>query len=83
MNITQLTDGLKQAFFKEDHRIVFWFDPSRDFENELGNLNIADITILNMEGESQLGTKLKLEIEDTVGKYLLYFPTEEPNVEDD
>lgn len=83
MNITQLTEGLKQAFFEEGHRLVFWFDPAKDFEAELSNLQLVDVTVLNMEGESQLGTKLKLEMEDTIGKYLLYFPFEEPDVEKD
>lgn len=83
MNITQLTEGLQQAFFKEDHRLVFWFDPAKDFETELPNIELADVTVLNMAGESQLGTKLKLELEDTVGKYLLYFPSAEPDVEKD
>lgn len=83
MNITQLTEGLKQAFFKEDHRLVFWFDPSKDFEAEVAHLGLPDVTVLNMAGESYLGTKLKLELEDTVGKYLLYFPSAEPNAEDD
>lgn len=35
MNITQLTEGLKQAFFKEDHRLVFWFDPSKILKPKL------------------------------------------------
>lgn len=88
MNITQLTDGLKQAFFTEGHRLVFWYDPSKDFEADIGNLNLDDghlggVTVLNMTGESHLGIKLKLELEDTEGKYLLYFPYEEPNVEED
>ena len=83
MNITQLNEGLKQAFFDEGHRLVFWFDPAKDFEAELSNIGLVDVTILNMAGESQLGTKLKLEMEDTVGKYLLYFPFAEPDVEKD
>ena len=88
MNITQLTDGLKQAFFTEGHRLVFWYDPVKDFEADIGNLNLDDgdlggVTVLNMTGESHLGIKLKLELEDKEGKYLLYFPYEEPNVEDD
>ncbi|MEY8199153.1 MAG: BREX-1 system phosphatase PglZ type A [Colwellia sp.] len=83
MNITQLTEGLKKAFIEEGHRLVFWFDPAKDFEVELENLSLTDVTVLNMAGESQLGTKLKLEMEDTCGKYLLYFPFEEPDVEND
>jgi uncharacterized protein (TIGR02687 family) len=83
MNITQLNDGLNQAFFKEGHRLVFWYDPTKDFEAELSNLALEDISILNMADESLLGTKLKLEREDTQGKYLLYFPSEEPEVHKD
>ncbi len=83
MNITQLNEGLKQAFFKEGHRLVFWYDPAKDFEAELTNLALEDISILNMADQSLLGTKLKLELEDTQGKYLLYFPSEEPEVQKD
>jgi hypothetical protein len=83
MKIDQLVEGLKQAFFIENHRLVFWYDPSRDFETELDHLSLSDVTVLNMEGKSQLGIKLKLELEDKEGKYLLYFPSEEPHVEDD
>ena len=78
MNIDQLKQGLEQAFFQENHRIVFWFDPERDFEGELAAMSLSDINIINMKSESALGIKLKLELEDTVGKYLLYFPCNEP-----
>ena len=83
MNIDQLKQGLEQAFFQENHRIVFWFDPERDFEGELAAMSLSDINIINMKSESALGIKLKLELEDTVGKYLLYFPCNEPEPEKD
>ncbi|MFT6905273.1 MAG: hypothetical protein ACJAS1_001928, partial [Oleiphilaceae bacterium] len=83
MNIKQLNDGLNQAFYTEEHRIVFWYDAAQDFESELSNLELNDINILNMADQSLLGTKLKLELEDTQGKYLLYFPSEEPEVHKD
>lgn len=83
MNITQLTEGLQQAFNKEGHRLVFWYDPTKDFTAELSNLKLDNVTVMNMEGESLLGTKLKLELEDTQGKYLLYFPFAEPELEKD
>jgi hypothetical protein len=41
MNITQLTKGLKKAFFEEGHRLVFWFDPAKDFEAELANIGMT------------------------------------------
>ncbi len=83
MNISQLNEGLNQAFHREGHRIVFWYDPDRDFEAELDDLELGDINILNMQHESFLGIKLKLELEDSTGKYLLYFPLEEPEIEVD
>ena len=83
MNIDQLTQGLLQAFEQEQHRIVFWYDPSGDFKDELDGLNLPDINIHNMQGESALAIKLKLELEDTQGKYLLYFPSAEPDINQD
>lgn len=83
MNLNQLREGLHQAFHKEKHRLVFWYDAERSFVEELTSLSIEDVTILNMEHESALGIKLKLEMEDKVGKYLLYHPFAEPDVEKD
>ncbi len=83
MNLDQLKQGLEQAFFKENHRIVFWYDPENDFEQELPSLILPSVNIVNMKGASSLGIKLKLELEDTAGKYLLYFPQAEPDVESD
>ncbi|MCK4708727.1 MAG: BREX-1 system phosphatase PglZ type A, partial [Gammaproteobacteria bacterium] len=45
--------------------------------------SLSDINIINMKSESTLGIKLKLELEDTKGKYLLYFPCNEPEPEKD
>lgn len=78
MDTKQLTQGLNQAFFEENHRLVFWFDPEQSFADELGNLALPDVQVVNMGEESTLAMKLKLELEDTQGKYLLYFPYAEP-----
>ena len=83
MNIDQLTEGLDQAFTSEGHRIVFWYDPDGDFVNELGGLGLSSVQIISMKDESALAVKLKLELEDTSGKYLLYFPSAEPEIEKD
>lgn len=83
MNLEQLNQGLEQAFFKEGHRVVFWFDPEQSFEQELDSLTLSDVNVVNMKSESTLGVKLILEMEDPVGKYLLYFPYTEPEPEKD
>lgn len=81
MNTKQLSSSLQTAFDKQ--RLVFWYDAERSFIHELDELQLSDVTILNMEGESTFGIKLMLELEDTKNKYLLYFPFAEPEPEDD
>lgn len=83
MDSKQLTQGLQQAFFAEKHRIVFWYDPEKSFAEVLDKLELPDVQVLNMRDESTLGVKLKLELQDTVGRYLLYFPSAEPDAEND
>ena len=83
MDTQQLTQGLRQALFTENHRIVFWYDPEQSFVSELEQLDLPDVQVLNMQGKSTFGTKIKLELEDTEGKYLLYFPCAEPDANDD
>jgi uncharacterized protein (TIGR02687 family) len=83
MDSKQLTQGLHQAFFIENHRIVFWYDADQSFAEELPLLDLPNVHVLNMHGESTFGLKLKLELEDTEGKYLLYFPCAEPEADDD
>ena len=83
MNLDQLNQGLEQAFFTENHRIVFWFDPDQSFEQDLDSLSLSDVHIVNMKSVSSLGMKLKLEVNDTQGKYLLYFPSSEPEPKKD
>ena len=83
MNINQLKQGLEQAFYTENHRIVFWYDAEQSFTEEVHALKLNDVQLLNMAEESSLEIKLKLELEDQQGKYLLYFPSPEPETEKD
>lgn len=78
MDTKQLEQGLAQAFFTENHRIVFWYDPEGSFADELAQLALPDVCVLNMQQESTFGLKLRLELDDPNGKYLLYFPSPEP-----
>jgi len=83
MNLGQLQKGLEQAFYTEQHRIVFWYDAEQSFTEEIKALELNDVHILNMADESSLAIKLKLELQDQHGKYLLYFPSLEPETEKD
>jgi uncharacterized protein (TIGR02687 family) len=83
MDTQQLNQGLMHAFFTENHRIVFWYDAEQSFIDELSQIDLPGVKILNMQGESTFGLKLKLELGDTENKYLLYFPESEPEANDD
>lgn len=83
MNLNQLREGLEQAFFKENHRLVFWYDPEQAFSDDIDALALTNVHILNMAHESSLVVKFRLELEDTEGKYLLYFPFAEPEPDND
>lgn len=83
MDSKKLTQGLQQAFFSENHRLVFWYDPEQSFGDELANIDLPDVQVVDMAGESSMALKLKLELEDQSGRYLLYFPHAEPEPEDD
>ncbi|MEF9956998.1 MAG: BREX-1 system phosphatase PglZ type A, partial [Acinetobacter sp.] len=79
MNLDQIKQGLEQAFFTENHRIVFWYDAEQSFIDEIKELDLDAVKVVNMAHESVLETKFNLELEDTQSKYLLYFPSAEPD----
>lgn len=79
MNTEQLRDGLLKAFVDEGQRLVFWYDPTGDFKDEVDTLALPGVQVIHMENESALETKIKLEREDPTGKYLMYFPSAEPD----
>lgn len=83
MKLEQLSQGLKQAFFAEKHRIVFWYDPEQSFIEDFNLLELEEVSILNMTEQSVLDVKVKLELEEPDRKFLLYFPEPEPDITDD
>lgn len=83
MDSRKLTEGLQQAFFSENHRLVLWYDPEQTFEDELSSLELPDVQVLRMDKEVALDVKIRLELEDTESKYLLYFPYSELEPEQD
>ena len=83
MNLSQLTQGLDKAFNQEGYRIVFWYDPDVAFESDLNKIALDDINVVNMREQSAFGMKLKLERKDATGRYLLYFPSSEPEISKD
>ena len=83
MNLDHLKDTLERIFFEKKKRIVFWYDAEQEFEDILSKIQVDDITILRLNEHGSLEFKIKLETEDTQGKYILFAPYAEPAPEGD
>ncbi len=79
----KLRESLRKIYEEENKRIVFWFDKDREFENDIHFIGLEGVSIINLKDESAFGLKVKLETEDTTGRYLLYAPFAEPEPEAD
>ncbi|WP_457551190.1 hypothetical protein, partial [Desulfobacula sp.] len=78
MDIKQINQTLAGIFKEEKKRIVFWYDGEREFEESLPAVQIQDVTLLRLDEIGALELKIKLETQDSKGKYLLYAPYYEP-----
>lgn len=79
----QLTDTLRRIFKEESHRIVFWEDCDREFEESIDSFDLPEITVLRLDKMGPLEIKVRLELEDVSGKYLIYSPLPESTGEKD
>ena len=83
MDTKQINDALDRLFREEETRIVFWNDPEKEFQNVLPFILLEGVTTLRLDQTASLENKIRLERDDPTGKYLLYSPTEEPELEND
>jgi hypothetical protein len=83
MDKSQIDIALNRLFHEQGKRIVFWNDAQREFEDALAALAVPDITVLRLDQEGALALKIRLERDDTNGRFLIYAPTPEPDFDDD
>lgn len=83
MDTAKISDSLARIYHTEGHRIVFWYDPGSEFAEEIPSLALDGVTVIQLQQESALALKVRLETEDLIGKYLLYTPSPEPEPEAD
>lgn len=68
--------------FKEgEHRIVFWYDETKNFFDDLKKDDFEDIKVV-IFNKNEFAIKHLLEIEDTISKFLVYFPCARPHDKD-
>jgi uncharacterized protein (TIGR02687 family) len=82
-DLNQITTALERLFNEEGQRIVFWNDPEREFQMMLSMLGIDGVTTLRLDEVGALEAKVRLELDEPTGKFLLYSPSEEPDYQDD
>jgi uncharacterized protein (TIGR02687 family) len=85
MDTQRITDALHERFHQDGHRLVFWHDPEREFEESLPGLiaTLDGVHLLRLDEHPSLAIKARLELEDPSGRYLLYAPAEPPPADDD
>jgi len=76
MELQRIEQGLERLFQTEEHRIVFWQDPDREFDELVGDLDLDGVSLLRLDEHPALAVKVRLERDDPTGRYLLYAPFE-------
>ena len=83
MKTNQTSETLARIFEEEKKRIVFWYDADKEFEEELASIAVDGVTLLRIDEHGALDLKIRLEVQDPKGKYILYAPYAEPAPEVD
>lgn len=73
-----IREKLQQLFVAS--RIVFWYDPGEEFKDMVEELVPTDVQVLHLTDRNAFRTKIRLEHQDPVGKYLVYAPFAKPDV---
>lgn len=83
MDSQRIGAALADHFERDGRRVVFWHDPDREFEETLGSLSLDGVTLLRLDESPALGLKVRVELDDPDGRFLLYAPFDPPEPEQD
>ena len=73
--IDRITASLKRHF--EEHRIVFWYDAAHDMRGEFDDVELADVTKVEI-ANNQFGLKYRMLRQEPKTKFLVYHEGPEP-----
>ena len=77
--LRQIEERLRGMFTPgEQRKLVFWYDESASFENEVNQLDLPGVTVYRMEPRTQFATKWMLEIDHPDESFLIYAPFAKP-----
>ncbi len=77
MDSAQLQQGIAAKFGSDTDqgcRLLFWYDPEQSFKEAVAELDLPDVTVLDMTGRSIFETKKSIELDEPHTRFLLYFP---------
>ena len=83
MTSDQITSALDKIFHQDGRRIVFWNDEAREFGDFITGLSIDGVNVLLIDDWAALEVKKRIELDDSMGRYLLYSAKVAPAMEED
>ncbi len=83
MNLQEIRNFLKELFSKplgdgKKRHIVFWYDSSEDFTQDIDELDIENVKVIKLTDKNAFWAKYNIEKEDTASNILVYSNMEKP-----
>ena len=83
MNLQEIRNFLKELFSKplgdgRKRHIVFWYDSSEDFLEDIDNFDIENVKVIKLTNKNAFWSKYHIEKEDTTSNILVYSNMEKP-----
>lgn len=82
LNLKQIEDRLNAEFCGDIRKLIFWYDDSGDFAEDIDSLNLTGAKVYHLQPGNQFYTKYFLERVDTTTSYLIYAPFPKPDIAD-
>lgn len=79
LSLKDIEIKLNEAF-DSGQRIIFWYDIEGSFEDSVDEMELNGASVWHLTENNSFRTKIMLEHEDEVGKYLIYAPFEKPDI---
>ena len=79
MNLKEIETKINDIFLKGGSRqIVFWYDESKEFEEDIENIQLNNADLYILKEDNWMYTKYYVEIEKKDTNFLIYAPFERP-----
>ena len=88
MNLQEIRNFLKELFSKplgdgKNRHIVFWYDESEDFIEDIDNFDLEGIKVIKLTSNNAFWVKYHIEKEDTISNILVYSNMKKPDPQED